>query len=91
MSEYTQTFRKCFLTCWKKEGKQTGGIISQKFTNGVREIEVISKYSQICRMQIILTNYICVLSADLNNAGLRSILKLFCRLILMLQKASLPE
>jgi len=42
-------------------------------------------------MQIILTNYIFMLSADLNNVGLRSVLKLFFCLILMLQKASLQE
>jgi hypothetical protein len=67
------------------------GIISHKVMNGVRETEDNSKYSQICRMQIIPTNYICMISAGLNNVGLRSVLKLFCCLILMLQKASLPE
>jgi len=40
-------------------------------------------------MQIILANYTCMLSADLNNVGLRSVLKLFCCWTLMLQKASL--
>jgi len=75
----------------KEKKRQTGGIISQKFTNVVREVEGISKCSQIFRMQIILTNYICMLSADLNNVGLRSILKFFYCLILMCQKASLQE
>jgi hypothetical protein len=42
-------------------------------------------------MQIILTNYICMLSADLNNVGHGSVLKLCCCLISMLQEASLQE
>jgi len=88
MSEYIQ---KMFFDTLKAKERQTGGIISQKFTNGVRETEGISKYLEIYRMQIILTNYICMLSAYLNNVGLRSVLKLFSCLILMLQKASLQE